>query len=249
MEHCFTCGNKGFPDKICPECGREPTRSSLNLDRHPNVENFIRKTSWSMIPAKYQGIFWNREILEREYSAKLSKYNELGYDDKLFIKYLDQLEKINNIFVEKLLPQKSAFIIAPAGYSKMTFAYSCMQRALDAGFSVAPLLDTVELKRVLVLASENVHYKIDGRISYDDYIMADICFVTVTKLYTRTEAYQVIQELLDRRSRRGLCTFVLSRFSLNEIAKEDKRHSFEVVKRISDDSYKYPAIVSYAERG
>ena len=61
MEHCFTCGNKGFPDKICPECGREPTRSSLNLDRHPNVENFIRKTSWSMIPAKYQGIFWNTQ--------------------------------------------------------------------------------------------------------------------------------------------------------------------------------------------
>lgn len=84
-------------------------------------------------------------------------YNYKGRDKHAstsYIKYLDQLEKINNIFVEKLLPQKSAFIIAPAGYSKMTFAYSCMQRALDAGFSVAPLLDTVELKRVLVLASE-----------------------------------------------------------------------------------------------
>lgn len=105
---------------------------------------------------------------------------------------MDQLEKINNIFVEKLLPQKSAFIIAPAGYSKMTFAYSCMQRALDAGFSVAPLLDTVELKRVLVLASENVHYKIDGRISYDDYIMADICFVTGIALARHTGVQDII---------------------------------------------------------
>ena len=187
--------------------------------------------------------------MEIDNAQKLSKYNDLGYDDILFQRYVNQLEKINDIFVNNKIPHKSAIIIAPAGYSKITFAYSCMQRALNAGFTVAPLLDTGEVKRALVLASENVRYKINNEISYEDYIMSDVMFVTVTKLYTRTEAYQIIQELIDRRSRKGLSTFILSRFSLEEISKSDRQHSFESIKKSEFDDFKYPAIIQYRERG
>jgi hypothetical protein len=248
MKHCFTCGGQGFIDKECPECGREPRNKSLNLDKMENVQEFVKKINNTMIPSKYHGVFWSKDILEREYSSKLSKYNDTGFDDQLFIGYVAQLDKINTIYSENRLPHKSAIIIAPAGYSKITFAYSCMQRALNAGYSVAPLLDTSEVKRALILSSENVRYKINGYLSYEDYIMSDVMFVTVTKLYTYGEAYQVIQELIDRRSRKGLSTFILSRFSLNELSQTDRSHSFEAIKKVSYDAFKYPAIIQYKER-
>ncbi len=247
MAHCFTCGGKGFSDRICPECKREPVQESINLDKAENVGEFVKKINNTMIPSKYHGVFWRKETLELDNAAKLSKYNGIDYDDRLFIRYTDQLEKINAIFADNRIPHKSAIIIAPAGYSKITFAYSCMQRALNAGFTVAPLLDTGEVKRALILASENTRYKINGYLSYDDYIMADVMFVTVTKLYTHNEAYQIIQELIDRRSRKGLSTFILSRFSLAEMSKADRNQSFEAIKKESTDEFKYPAIIQYRE--
>ena len=247
MSHCFTCGGQGFPDKICPECGREPKNESLNLDKMENTSDFVKKINDTMIPSKYHGVFWKKEALELANSSKLSKYNETGYYDRLFQRYTAQLDKINAIYAEGRIPHKSAIIIAPAGYSKVTFAYSCMQRALQAGFTVAPLLDTCEVKRALILACENVRYKINGVLSYEDYIMSDVMFVTVTKLYTHTEAYQIIEELLDRRSRKGLSTFIISRFSLNEMANSDRTGSFKAIEKVCTDCLKYPAIIQYVE--
>ena len=61
----------------------------------------------------------------------------------------------------------------------MVFAYSCMQHAVSNGFSVGPILDTVELKRVLTLAGDNPQYKLNGTLNYEDYVMADVLFVIV----------------------------------------------------------------------
>lgn len=249
MKYCFTCGNHGFNDKSCPECGREARNKSLNLSYAENTNELVKKFDNALIPSKYHGIFWSKETLDADNHDKISKYNETGYDDYLFQRYSAQLEKVNMIFVNNQIPHKSAIIIAPAGYSKMTFAYSCMQRAINAGFTVAPLLDTTEVKRALILASENVRYKINGYVSYDDYISSDILFVTVTKLYNYGEAYQVLQELFDRRARRGLSTFVISRFSIAEISKADKAGGFKAILKENEvDNFKYPAIIQYKER-
>ena len=43
MSHCFTCGNMGLADKVCPECGREPLNNSINLDRDVDVKEFVTK--------------------------------------------------------------------------------------------------------------------------------------------------------------------------------------------------------------
>lgn len=247
-KHCFMCGGFGFLDKTCPECGMEATRSSLNLDKKENVEEFVEKIKGTDIPAVYHGVFWNREILERDNKEKLKQYNNTGINDELFVRYCAQLEKINDIFASDQIPHKSAIIIAPAGYSKITFAYSCMQRALNAGFTVAPLLDTGELKRALILASENPKYLINKSLSYDDYILSDVMFITVTKLYTRGEAFQVIEEVFDRRSRKGLSTFIISRFNLEEMSRNDNKGDFMAIKKIARDEYKYPAIIQYVNR-
>lgn len=123
-----------------------------------------------------------------------------------------------------------------------------MQRALDAGYTVAPLLDTVEAKRALVLASENCKYKINKSISYDDWIMSDVMFITVSKLYVHNEAYQVIEELFDRRSRKGLSTIFLSRISVDDLGKYDRTGNFSAVFKNSEDNFKYPAVIQYLQK-
>lgn len=235
--YCFTCGGKGFIDKVCPSCGREPKKLYINLDES-NTDTFVEKIDEFGVPGKYRGVFWNSDVLRKSFKNL--------ENDRLFQHYVDQLDKLNRVFADGVLSSKSAIIIAPAGYSKMTFAYSCMQRALDAGLTVAPFLDTSELKRLLVLSSENPNYKLFGKISYDDYIMSDVCFVTVSKLPVHEWAYNVIQELLDRRTRKGLSTFITSRYSLEEISRRDKSNQFGVLKTAnSHDDYKYPAVIAY----
>ena len=238
--YCFTCGNKGFLDRACPSCGRAPVKLSMNLDKREDVDGFVKEITLVGIPQQYQGVIWSPDILKDMKPEKEKDY--------AFKRFVTGLEKVNNIFANGMIPSKSAIIIAPAGYSKMTFAYSCMQRAVDNGFTIAPILDSVEIKRFLTLAGDNPQYKLFKSLSYDDYIMADVLFMTVTKLPAREWAFQAIQELIDRRSRRGLSTFVLSRYQLSEISGKDYSQQFSAIATaFSEDTMKYPAIIRYTE--
>lgn len=84
--------------------------------------------------------------------------------------------------------------------------------------------------------------------AYEDYIYSDVMFITVTKLYVKNEAYQVIEEILDRRSRKGLSTFILSRASLEDISARDIKGDFKAIKRDGLDDCKYPAIIRYTDQ-
>lgn len=245
-------------DKVCPECGHAPAGSDSKLSQmssfsqvKANTETtLVEEGSAEIVQPAYKGIFWNRRILENDNTEKLpEKFDIAGrYNDRLFVRFLDQLTKIDGIFKEGGIPNKSVYIIAPPGYSKTVFAYSCMQHALANGYSVAPLIDTIELKRLLVLASEKLDYKLYGRFSYDDYMSSDVVFVTVTHTYYRYDAYSVLDELINRRARLGLATFVLSRYSLKTLYKWDKLGSLDSLKNSSSkDGRKYPSVVAYVE--
>ena len=245
-------------DKGCPECGHAPAGSDSKLSQmssfsqvKANTETtLVEEGSAEIVQPAYKGIFWNRRILENDNTEKLpEKFDIAGrYNDRLFVRFLDQLTKIDGIFKEGGIPNKSVYIIAPPGYSKTVFAYSCMQHALANGYSVAPLIDTIELKRLLVLASVKLDYKLYGRFSYDDYMSSDVVFVTVTHTYYRYDAYSVLDELINRRARLGLATFVLSRYSLKTLYKWDKLGSLDSLKNSSSkDGRKYPSVVAYVE--
>ena len=239
-------------DKVCPECGHAPAGSDSKLSQmssfsqvKANTETtLVEEGSAEIVQPAYKGIFWNRRILENDNTEKLpEKFDIAGrYNDRLFVRFLDQLTKIDGIFKEGGIPNKSVYIIAPPGYSKTVFAYSCMQHALANGYSVAPLIDTIELKRLLVLASEKLDYKLYGRFSYDDYMSSDVVFVTVTHTYYRYDAYSVLDELINRRARLGLATFILSRYSLKTLYKWDSLKNSS-----SKDGRKYPSVVAYVE--
>lgn len=238
---CFVCGNRGFPEKECPSCRRAPTRKSLNFEFNDDNSGFVSKIDCFGIPSMYRGIIWNADVLRHD-KPELQ-------NDSVFERFVGNLEKINSLFDSGVLTSKSAIIIAPAGFSKMIFAYSCMQRALEKGFSVAPLIDTVELKRLVYLASENPKYRLYKKIDYDEYVMSDVCFVTVTKSHQRSWAYEIIQEILDLRSRKGLGTFIISRYELSEITQHDYSNSFDALAAVdTHDDFKYPAIIKYTRK-
>lgn len=240
IKFCTACGNLGFPDRACPVCKREPTRKSMNFEFQDNSE-FVEKIDAFGVPPMYRGILWNAEVL-------LNSKPDLA-KNPAFLRFVKTLERVNSVFDRGVLTSQSAIIIAPAGFSKMTFAYSCIQRALDKGFTVAPLLDTVELKRLIFLASENPKYKLYNKIDYDSYVTSDVCFITVAKTQQHAWAYEVIQEILDLRARKGLGTFIISRFDLSEISKSDYSNSFDALAvQGAHDDFKYPAIIRYVTR-
>lgn len=239
MEFCFTCGGEGFADKVCPSCGFDRKKLNLASRSREEVASLTTAIERTAIPQQYVAVEWSKD--------KLMERNSLLKGDIRFVKYVNQLEKIHNIFALGLVPNKSAIIIAPPKFGKEIFAFSCMQQALAHGLKVARLLDTVEAKRVAVLASENPKYKLYGEVIYDDYMDSDVLFLTVTKTQYRNEAGAVIMEMLDRRSRLGRPTFVISRYPLNDLVWKDRQSEFEGILDYDnvENSIKYPAIITY----
>ena len=77
--------------------------------------------------------------------------------------------------------------------------------------------------------------------------MADVCFITVTKTEYRYDSYSTILEIIDRRSRKGLSTFVISRFDLKQLARRDYDKHFLAIRDYNghDNDLKFPVIVQY----
>lgn len=237
VSFCFSCGNHGFRDRDCAECGRKA--HSLNLAQNKAVaRKLVAEAGELKIPAQYTGITWNYEQLVDTHTAL--------EENPMFLRWAKQLEKIQAYFEQGVLPPRSALIIAPPQMSKATFAYSCMQFAIAHGLKVAPMLDSMEVKRLLVLAAERPTVRVCG-MDYEDYINSDVVFVTITKTTYREEAYAVIQEMLDKRSRRGLPTFFISRYDMKTLAKRDWEDTFTEIQdfRGTENPFKYPAIINF----
>jgi len=247
---CFDCGGHGFPDKDCPTCGKKKTGTSFNLIQNPETKkNLLITSKLKRIPDQYVGVSWNKEFLMTTHAELIS--------NQYFLYVIDQLEKIHTLFANGRIPTKSAIIIAPPKFGKITFAYSCMQYASLKGFTVAPLLDTQEVKRLCTLAADRPSVDKQMKellgVTYDEYVSADVVFVTIIKTVYREEAYMVIEDLLDKRSRKGLPTFFVSRYSLETMSKRDWGRSFDVIKSSAldvnevDNPLKYPVVIRFTD--
>lgn len=235
-KHCYTCGGHGLKGRECPECGLKP--NSMNLDKKPEeAKQLVVMAEKCLIPREYMGVEWNEERLRNTHKERAN--------DQLFLRFVAQLDKIHNIFASGRIPNKSAILIAPPQHSKMVFAYSCMQNALMYGFKVAPLLDSQEVKRLITLASERPQEIVLG-IPYEEYVGADVVFITITKTTYRNGAYQIIQEMLDKRSRKGLPTFFLSRYNMATLGAWDSSKTFGYLMDYNntENSLKYPAVIN-----
>lgn len=238
MSYCTVCGDYG-KDGGCPKCGRDSDKP-IDLGTIKNVDRFISKCEYNLVPQEYIGIEWKREYLEAEHENLSKNIN--------FKAFLDRLDKFHNSFKIGNPINKSVFIFSPPRFGKERLAFSCMQLAISKGLKVAPYLDTLDLKRLIVLGGENPKYKLYGRIDYDKYITADVLFVSVTHTRYLSEAYGILVELCTKRSRLGLPTYIISEYSIEELTSNTNEYianKWKDVSSLNINELKYPVVIGF----
>jgi hypothetical protein len=239
---CYQCRDLGLRGG-CPKCGK--ILGKVSISRVEDVEIDVESTNRIIgeIPSEYKGKLWKKEELINDHRE------QLGIPK--FDIYVDQLDKVHSIFRGGKIPNKSAIIISPRTYSKMTWAYSCLQLARQFNYKIFPILDTDQMKRDLInwtnkpsgVYSKGLWY------SYEDFLTADILFLTVSKGQTRQASFEVIDQVIDIRSRMDRPTFIISRFSLAEMSGYDRKNRFNSILDKSGKKFgcRYPIVVQLTD--
>ena len=238
MSVCTKCGDYGI-DGGCPKCGKD-SRNVIELETIQNVEQFVNECENSFIPHKFIGVYWNRSYVEVDHEKYLSNPN--------FKRFLDNCNKLHESFINGNPLASSVYLFAPPRFGKEYLVYSCMQIALNSGLKIAPYLDTIELKRLLILGGQNPSYKLYGKIDYDSYMMADVLFVKVTHTAYVKDAYSILLELISRRSRLNKPTYVISELTLKELTHDANPYVSTVwsdVSGVNLNKLKYPAVIGF----
>lgn len=240
MTYCYKCGNRG-KEGGCPNCGKTPAQAVLDITIPGETIAKTKRYKEILIPEYYLTTIWSKEAFWKNHASQRT--------ETALIRFIDQLEKVLQIFEAGTVPAKSAFIIAPNGYSKCIFAYTCMKLALNRGFTVAPLIDTTDLKRLFVSSTTKNDYRLYHNISMDDYILSDVVFITVVKSHMRYDAYLTVQDLIEKRLRFNKPTFIISEHSLEEISQWDAAKNYKNYLKATegDNQLKYPVVLQYKE--
>lgn len=234
---CMRCRDKGL-EGGCPKCGKNlKSVEMVVLNKHDGKMD--DSNVLGTIPEYYRGKIWDKNIFMEYHN---------GDKDLSHVKHiLSQMEKIHNIFINGKIPNKSIIMIAPKQYSKQIWAYSCIQFAHKNGYKVFPVMSSDLVKRVMTNMIEKQNSKFLKELGYnlEDILTADCLFVNIDTSWQRIQAYQVIDDLMCKRSNFDRPTIFLSRFGVDELCKADYDGTF---KRsiVSDNTYnrlRYPAVI------
>lgn len=228
---CRRCGGSGTYEG-CPVCGKikDQTEKQIVL-----TETVVES---QLIPKEYLGVEWDIQKL-------IHNHQEL-VEDEHFKRYSSQLKKIHEIFSRGEVPNKSAIILANRGMSKITFAYSCMQLALQYGHKVCRLIDNTQLKRINVLSSDNPNSWILRELpSIEEIETSDVLFLTIDKDNYGT-ALRTIESIMEKRARYEKSTFIISRYSLDKMSQFEKKNSYYSLMDYTglNNPRKYPVIIN-----
>lgn len=238
MSICVKCGNYGMPNG-CPRCGKD-SNNSIDLETMIDVDKFIEKCDDIEIPHKYVGISWKRSLVEVDHE----EYANIP----TFKRFLENCEKLHNSFVDGNPIANSVYLYSPPRFGKENLVYSCMQYAMNNGLTVAPYLDTIEVKRLLVLGGMNPSYKLYGMVDHDTYVKADVAFVRVTQTSYAKDAYSTLLELVSRRSRLNRPTYIISELTLKELTKNADPYIASIWTEVSSvglNKLKYPSVIGF----
>lgn len=236
---CFTCRDGEIDlEGNCPECGRSYHTGGEPLKDVIVTEEYNRL----YIPKEYRGVVWDKEKLRQTHES-------LTGIDKHFEVFANSLEKIHNIFLEGRIPKNSMLIIAPRTFSKLTLAYSCLQLAYKHSYKIFPIMDTQQLKRFLTLSVERPTAPIlkTYPFQYEDIMTADIMFLTISKGYDRNGSYEIVDQIIDMRSRMDKPTIIISRFSIKDMSGFDYFGRFASIINEHGQNKRYPTFIQYTD--
>lgn len=227
--NCYACRDEGL-EGGCPKCGKELILSVQIKKKDVNSKDLLDLH----IPLHYKTNRWKKEILQQDYI-------DLFENVPTFDHYTNQLAGALGILASGGMLTNSAMVISPPGYSKTTWAYSCILEAYEHGYKAVPLIDTTQLKRMMFTSSENPDWFVNYLgLSVDKYINADLLMLSVAKGPEFMYAYEVIINVLDVRGRLDKPTVVLSDYTVDELCSEDRRRYLYRLMEKSTSSYVNP---------
>lgn len=228
---CITCRDVGIIGG-CPSCGKTAQFSTESRTVSDDVLDAVA------IPDYYKGNIWSRDTLIKTHPDVTAK-TKLEH-------YATTLTRIHDIFSSGSIPNKSFMVMASPGMGKLTWAYSCMQEALKHGHIVVPIIDNTQFKRLSIISSDRMNSKFLKTLNYtiEDYLNADVMFMTVDPDNFQS-AYRTISSLLNKRARAGKSTFILSRYSLEQISLVDYTQQFtkDIQAKPQQDRNKYLVVI------
>lgn len=219
---CKRCRDLGL-EGGCPKCGKVKQFIPVtNLQTHDGLMDSNDKVIGS-IPKYYIGLVWNKNEL-------VSTHKEMDGKNKFNI-YVEQLDKVHNIFIDGKVPNKSAIIIAPRKFSKQIWANSCIQFGMESGHKMLPVMSSNILKRTMALMTDRPRNNYLETLGYniEDIITCDCLFVSIDGGWQRQSAYSLIDELIGMRAQFDRPTIFLSRYPIDELTKMDYGKTFNSI--------------------
>lgn len=203
---CPTCGGAPMKGKTCPTCGS----GSKSVDLTQMEETPVEVMEELFIPSKYRQ--------DKFVISKLKSSHENLIGNKSFEQYTKLLDSVLGRINNGVLEKASLYISAPSGFGKETFAYTALQLAKSRGLTVFPYLDLMEVSR-LISAYDNGKMQDpivkDIKFTDTDLYRSEVCILKVPHNNVSMNNYKVLLQVIDRRSRRGLPTILLSRYKFN----------------------------------
>lgn len=227
---CLTCRDQGLVGG-CPSCGKELVVRKVQVELTPDM---INKAA---IPDYYVGNRWSKQTLIDSHKDILAV--------SVLEKYAETLDRMHRIFASGKIPDKSCIIISQHGMGKLVWAYSCMQEALKFNHSVVPILDNTQYKRLNLLSSDRMYSKaLKQDYTIEDYNEADVMFMTIDPDNFQG-SYRTVESILSKRSRAGKPTFVLSRYTIEQMSIIDFSHTFSstITANAMQDRNKYVLVI------
>lgn len=238
---CKFCRDKGKQGG-CPKCGK-------HLEKI--VETVMQKSdgivtdeiTLANIPEYYRGRVWDKNEL-------IQSHKELDGKNQ-FSTFCTQLEKIQKIFQEGEIPNKSVILIAPRKFSKQIWANSCIQFGMKTGHKMLPVMSSNLIKVTMANMFDRPGSSVLKSIGYtiDDIITTDCLFVNIDTGWQHASAFSLMDELMCMRSNFDRPTIFLSRFNIEELTKNDYNGTFlKAIDAGSDvNRLRYPAIIQCDE--
>lgn len=193
----------------CPKCGN----TGIQLDGTPcdcqlPTESIYADLVGIDIPEQYQGVRFARSLVPLDCGDYYGK----------------TLEELHQQITTLQLANQNFVICSPPMHAKTLWAYSCIQNLFRQRVKVIPLLDVLELRRIM--------YDFDlGRSNSADYYDVKYLFLKIPAEVT----YQVratIATIIDRRVRRGHSTFFIYNGSWSNLTYGDEQ---ETIKGLQGD--------------
>lgn len=198
--NCMYCGGTHvlLSGEPCPYCKEE----DLEMDAH---------THCLTIPRDYQGVKFNVEAVPDDLGGEYSRTLDKLYQDVIHLKN-----------------KKNYLIASPAKHSKTILCYSAIQMLYQQHIPTFPLLDTGELRRVMLDMEQGVRsYVLEDMDAVDSFIYSSpILFVRIPNMITYT-TIDTMLILLDRRTRRSNYTIFIYNGTVDDLNRVDKRKKLQ----------------------